>query len=164
MIIHIDIVLPAGESALQEERYVQISTQKWMDWYVYMQNDIVGNVRGCIGDPGPQGHWKITQIGDTGKCLLSTKQWPNWYMYMQDNNVGNVRGWNGDPGPQGHWIMEQKGTVIVNGQNIPTYVFYNEKWPNWYVYMQDKATGNVRGWNGDPGIQGYFVFKQVPYN
>jgi len=80
---------------------------------------------------------------------------------MQDNSKGNVRGWQGDPGPQGHWMITQKGTVIVGGQSLPTYVFNPERWRNWYMYMQDNSKGNVRGWKGDPGIQGYFIIKQA---
>ena len=28
-----------------------------------MQNNSRGNIKGWNGDPGPQGHWKITQRG-----------------------------------------------------------------------------------------------------
>jgi len=142
--------------------YQLMSTQKWMNWFVYMQSNSEGNVRGWKGDPGNQGHWNITQIGSTNKYLLSPKEWPNRYLYMQDNSKGNVRGWQGDPGPQGHWMITQKGTVIVGGQSLPTYVFNPERWRNWYMYMQDNSKGNVRGWKGDPGIQGYFIIKQAP--
>ena len=138
-----------------------MSTQKWMDCYVYMQDNGSGNDRGWEEDPGPQGYWKITQIESTDKYLLSPMKWPNWYMYMQDNSDGNIRGWKGDPGPQGHWMITQKGTVIVNGQSVPTYVFSTCKWPDWYMYMQDNYAGNVRGCKGDPGIQGYFIMNEV---
>ena len=143
------------------DSHLLLSTQKWMNWNVYMQSNNEGNVRGWKEDPGQQGHWKITQIGSTNKYLLSPKEWPDWYMYMQNNVEGNVRGWKGDPGPQGHWMITQKGTVIVNGQSIPTYVLCTEKWPSCYMYMQNNATGNVRGYEGDPGIQGYFIMKST---
>ena len=145
---------------------VRISTQKWMDWYVYMQDNSEGNVRGWKGDPGQQGHFVFTKVAQpspdgTVRYLVSPKEWPNWYMYMQNNGDGNVRGWPGDPGEQGHWIITRKGTVIVGGREIPTYVLHTERWPGWYMYMQDNAAGNVGGWNGDPGIQGYFIFERI---
>ena len=142
--------------------YQLLSPEKWPNWFLYMQSNAEGNVRGWNGDPGPQGHWKITQIGSTDTYLLSPKQWPNWYMYMQSNAEGNVRGWNGDPGPQGHWKITQKGSVTIGCETIPTYVLTPVTWPNWYIYMQSNAEGNIRGWNGDPGISGYFIMKDAP--
>ena len=144
--------------------YQLMSTQKWMDWYVYMEFNSEGSVRGWKGDPSRQRHWNITQIGSTNKYLLSPRRWPNWYMYMQDNSRhnGNVRGWQGDPGPQGHWMITQKGTVSVGNQSLPTYVFNTERWPKRYIYMQNATAGFVRGWDGDPGIQGYFIMRKAP--
>ena len=139
-----------------------ISPQKWTNWYVYMKDNAGGNVRGWNGYPGQQDHWKITQIGSSDKYLLSTQQWPDWYMFMADNGTGNVRGMAGDPGPQGHWTITQKGTVIINGEHVPTYVLSTEQWPNWFIYMKDSGEGNIRGWEGDPGIQGYFIFQKAP--
>ena len=138
-----------------------MSTQRWMNWYVYMAK----TVRGWEGDPGPQGHWNITQIGSTNKYLLSPQGWPNWYMYMQDNSPlhqCNVKGWQGDPGPQGHWMITQKGTVIVGNQSLPTYVFTTEQWPNRHMYMQNVGGGYVKGYDGDPGRQGYFIMRKAP--
>ena len=82
-------------------------------------------------------------------------------MYMQNGADGNVRGWNGDPGHQGHWYVEQKGTVIIEEQHIPTYTFKPKAYPAWYMYMQKNADGNVRGLNGDPDTQGYFIFTAI---
>ena len=80
---------------------------------------------------------------------------------MQNNKDGNVRGWNGDPGPQGHWKFTQKGTVTIGNEVVPTFVFTSVKWPNWFMYMQKNKEGNIRGWNGDPGPQGYFIMTMV---
>ena len=30
------------------------------------------------------------------------------------------------------------------------------------MYMEDNKEGNIWGWNGDPGYQGYFIMKVVP--
>ena len=35
------------------------------------------------------------------------------------------------------------------------------KWPDWCVYMQSNAEGNVRGWAGLPGYQGEFIFTPL---
>ena len=36
---------------------------QWPNWYMYMENNKEGSVRGWNGDPGPQGHWKVTYRG-----------------------------------------------------------------------------------------------------
>ena len=142
--------------------YQLMSTQKWMNWYVYMKNNDERNVHGWKGDPGPQGHWNITQIGSSNKYLLSPRRWPNWYMYMQKGANSGIYGWQGDPGPQGHWMITQKGTVIVGNQSLPTYVFTTEQRSNRYMYMQNFSQGNLCGWDGDPGVQGYFIMRKAP--
>ena len=134
-----------------------MSTQKWTDIYVYA--DILGMIIGFRGDPGQQGHWNFTQIGSTNKYLLSPQRWPNWYLYMQGHTVS---GWRGDPGPQGHWMITQKGTVSVGDQSLPTYVFTTEQYPNRYMYMQNFFQGKLCGWDGDPGVQGYFIMRKTP--
>ena len=134
------------------------STVNWPDWYVYMENAAGANVRGYKGNPGDQGHWIFTQVGD--KYLISPKKWPKWYIYMEDNGTGNVKGWSGDPGPQGHWKLNKIGTVTIGDRNFNKYLLNTEKWPNWYMYMENNSTGNVRGWNGDPGPQGHFIYEE----
>ena len=32
-----------------------------------------------------------------------------------------------------------------------------KKWPEWYAYMEDCPTGNVRAWDSDPGVQGWWI-------
>lgn len=123
-----------------------------------MENAAEANVRGYNGDPGEQGHWLFTEVSG-GRYLISPKKWPNWYMYMQDNGTGNVKGWNGDPGPQGHWKLTKKDTTTIGDRNFNTYLLSTEKWPNWFMYMENNASGNVRGWNGDPGVQGHFIYE-----
>ena len=81
---------------------------------------------------------------------------------MENNKEGNVRGWNGVPGPQGHWIATLKDTVTIGDEAVVKYTFSPEKWPKWFMYMEDNKEGNIRGWNGDPGSQGYFIMKYVP--
>lgn len=36
-----------------------------------------------------------------------------------------------------------------------------EKWQNWYMYMENNSKGNFRGWNGDPGPQGHWLFTEI---
>ena len=125
-----------------------LTTEKWPDWYVYMQDNGVGNVRGWEGHPGDQGIFIAKNIGYS-KFLISTRKWPNWYLYMQNDSKGNIRGWKGDPGPQGHWHIE------YNGDGTFT-LLTTDKWKDWFMYMQSDSVGNVRGWKGDPGPQGHF--------
>ena len=126
---------------------------EWPLYYVYEQDNGVGNVRGWSGPPGPQGQFTFKRIWKKDCYLISAKQWPNWYIYMQDNGEGNVRAYEGDPGPQGHWYV----TTRKDGYKQLSTV----QWPNWYMYMQDNSDGNVRGWNGDPGPQGHFHLHKV---
>ncbi len=102
-----DMVSTQGDlifTPIDEGNYFLISTARWKDWYLYMQDNGEGNVRGYQNDPGPQGHWKITPKFD-GSFLLSTKTWPSWYMYMQDVATGNIVGCNGDIGTQAHFKL-----------------------------------------------------------
>ena len=39
--------------------------EKWPNWYMYMQSDDTGNVRGWKGDPGPQGHFMMAKAPGT---------------------------------------------------------------------------------------------------
>ena len=82
-------------------------------------------------------------------------------MYMEDNDEGNVSGFKGDPGPQGHWTVTDVGTVTIDGKTVKTYDLATVKWPNWFIYMEDNKEGNIRGWNGDPGSQGYFIIVKA---
>merc|ERR1712060_198326 len=46
------------------------------------------------------------------------------------------------------------------------YLFWTRQWGNgdngWFMYMRDNGYGNVRGWKGDPGVQGHLVFTKRP--
>ena len=147
--------------SFDEAYYYCLSPKKWQNWHMYMEDNKDGYVRGWNGDPGPQGYWQFTQIGLTDTYLVSSEEWPNWYMHMENNKEGSIRGWNGDPAPQGHWIATLKDTVTIGNEAVATYVFTTEKWPNWYIYMEDNKEGSIRGWNGDPGSQRYFIMKHV---
>ena len=148
--------------SFDEVHYYRLSPEKWQNWDVYMENNSKGYVRGWNGDPGPPGHWLFTEIGSTDRFPVSPKEWPKWYMYMENNKEGNVRGWNGDPGPQGYWIATLKDTVTIGNEAVVTYAFSPEKWPNWFIYMENNKEGSIRGWNGNPGSQGHFIMKHVP--
>ena len=128
----------------------RMTTMKWPNWFVYMQSNEDGNVRGWESLPGYQGEFIFTPYKDN-LYFISTKSWPQWYLYMQDNAEGNVRGWQGDPGPQGHWRIAPR----YDG----SFMLSTAKWKHWHMYMQDNKTGNVRGYGGDPGPQGHFVLS-----
>lgn len=141
---------PKHSFPLRDAHVLRLATLRWRHWFVYMQNNSTGNVRGYGGIPGDQGELIFTP-NENGTYLISTKKWPNWYFYMQDIKDGNIRGWQGDPGPQGHWRVKPRGDGSI--------LLCTEKWDNWYMYMQDNAEGNMRAWQGDPGPQGYFVLS-----
>ena len=141
-------------------------TKKWPDWYVYMENNKIGNVRGQNGDPGAKGHWKISVApGSTPENLLlrfSPKQWPNWFMCMDTDSTGNIIGSNGDPGPRGYWKLTDKEKTKVGDVDFEVFALSPKQWPDWYAYMVNDSQANLRGWNGDPGEQGYFMMKKIP--
>lgn len=120
---------------------------------MYSQDTSDGNVRGWTGDPGPQGHIVLKDMGD--HYMISTQRWPHWYVYMQNNDPGNVRTWDGDPGPQGHWIIKE------NTLEPGTYRLSTKEWQSHHLYMQNKDDGNCRGWKHDPGEQGWWTFKPL---
>ena len=128
-----------------------MSTVRWPNRYVYMQNAYGGNVRGYDGHPGDQGVFKVKpHKGDT--FLISPCEWPNWNIYMKRDLVGNVTGYRGDPGRQGHWRF----TIIDINERV--FLVSTAKWPGWYMYMKDNSLSmNVRGWREDPGSQGHFI-------
>jgi len=71
------------ELDLLEQGFWLLSTAKWNNWYMYMQDTTKGNARGWKGDPGPQGWFKFKKQAD-GSYVISTAQWPNCYLYMQN--------------------------------------------------------------------------------
>jgi len=98
---------------------------------------------------------------------LSPAKWPGHYLYMQDNSEGNVRGWHGDPGPQGWFRIQSVSQYETEGGYMVSYAapyFHMRpaRWDTHYVYMQNKSSGNVRGWEGDPGPQGHFAIVRNP--
>ena len=70
-----------------------------------------------------------------------------------NSSTANVRSYKGDPGPQGHWIVTKTDDEY--------YQFSTEKWPNWYMYMQNLPGGNVSGLEGDPGSKGKFYLMAM---
>ena len=129
----------------------RMSTVKWPNWYVYMESNREGNVRGWGSLPGYQGEFIFTSLGESNLYLISPKSWPTWYLYMENNSTGNVRGKEGDPGEQGHWRIKPR--------HDGSFMLSTTKWEHWHIYMQDNAVGNVRGYGGDPGPQGHFVLS-----
>lgn len=142
------------------EGYWLLTTSEWENSYIYVQNTEDGNVRAWQDeDPGPQGHFKFTQNED-GTWLISTKAYPNWFVYMQDSEDGNVRCWEEDPGEQGWWNVEH--FRCPEGRVTQAMKLTTAKWPEWFLYEQNQEDGNVRGWSGDPGPQGWLVLTPAP--
>mmetsp|Transcript_57770 Transcript_57770/g.96128 ORF Transcript_57770/g.96128 Transcript_57770/m.96128 type:complete len:520 (-) Transcript_57770:34-1593(-) len=143
--------LPSGQ--------YRFSTVKWPGCYMYMQDDMTGNVRGWQGDAGPQGWWQvIVHPTQSDYYLLSTKKWPECFMFMQASLDGNARGWNErDPGPQGYFKL------IPHPTERSAFLITAQEWEDeWFLYMQTGVSGNVRAWNTDPGPQGWW--KIEPWN
>ena len=69
-----------------------ISTVKWSDWFMYIQDNDKGNVRGWKGDPGGQGYWKLKCVppSSPGHYVFCSVKWPDWFIYIHDNEEGNV--------------------------------------------------------------------------
>ena len=105
-----------------------MTTQKWPDWFVYMQEKNEGNVRGWKGPSGNQGEFdlRFTPIKEDF-YLISTARWRNRYFYLKDIKDARVRGSEGDPGSQGHWriIPRDDGSFMLS----------TEQWPSWFIYM-----------------------------
>lgn len=115
-----------------------LTVEKWPNWYLYMSNDSVGNIRGCEGHPGDQGVFNISP-GRDGFFRLTTKKWPTWYVYMESSSFRNVRGWEGDPGKQGYWRF------IIKDLKAHCFTFVTQEYPECYMYMQENAWGNISG-------------------
>ena len=62
----------------------RMSTVEWPNWYVYMQSNGEGNVRGWEGLPGYQGELIFTpDTSNSELFLISTKTWPDWYIHAR---------------------------------------------------------------------------------
>lgn len=77
------------------------------DWYLYMKDNLSGNVMGRKRCLGLETYWCI-DCNDVKKhtLLLSTAKWPRWHIYMRNDSIANIRSQNGDPGTKGHFILE----------------------------------------------------------
>ena len=128
-----------------------MTTKKWPNWYVYMQDyDSLFNVQGKKGHPGEQGEFKFTSAQRSGYYLISSKHWPNRYLYMHNDRHKSVQGWEGDPGPQGHWLITPRrdGSILLS----------TEKWSDHYMYMQNWFGGDILG-TKEPNEQAYFILS-----
>ena len=63
-----------------EDGYWMVSTKQHPEHYLYVQNNEEGNARCWEGNPGPQGHFKITKLED-GSFMFYTREWPSYYYY-----------------------------------------------------------------------------------
>ena len=126
----------------------RMTTVKWPDWYVKMNDDEKGDLQGKQGYPGQQGEFKFTRIG-YHYYFISPRRWPDWYVYMEEKN-GNVRGCKGRPGSEGHWrvVPRSDGTVLLS----------TERWRGCYMCMKNKPSGDVQG-TEEPDEQAYFILS-----
>ena len=83
-----------------------IQTKASPTWYLYMEDNFGGDIKGSRQCPGPEGHWCIECSDIRNRTfLLSTAKWPQWYMYMKKGSSAKVRGEKGDPGQKGHFKL-----------------------------------------------------------
>jgi hypothetical protein len=81
---------------------------------------------------------------------------------MQNVEDGNVRHWDEEAegegvGPQGLWKILRVGET---DEGEPVFSMNTMQWPNWFMYVQNNSEGNVRGWKGDAGHPGHFIFTK----
>lgn len=130
---------------------VLLTPSRWPRWYAYVTE--AGHLAGWKGDPGAAGYWIIEENGD-GTFSLYPKAWPYYRMYMRHGSLGVVAG---------HWADNDQNRWIVN--EIPErkghFTFCPKKWPTWYMYMTLGKAADVRGWESDPGPQGYWFIRRV---
>lgn len=124
-------------------------TQKWPNWYAYMNNDAYGSMTGStvLNDQGYFFFDTISSVDNT--FYLRSVKWPKWYVYMKNDGEGKLYGWKGNPGSSGKWKIIR----FSDGY----YMLSPEKWLDWFVYMKKDSYGTVRGWKGDPGEQGHWT-------
>lgn len=86
-----------------------MATERWKDWFIYMQSNETGNIRGWKSDPSDQGYFTFEKSDFSFKDIPAYKiksyKWPNYYIYMEEG--GNVRGCKENPGIKGYFIIQE---------------------------------------------------------
>ncbi len=83
----------------------KISVKTWPNWFLYMESTNQ-NVRGCEGDPGRKGYWRVSQVHDMAYTVeIALFKEEEYNIYMQNNSTGNVACMHGWPGDEGRWVL-----------------------------------------------------------
>ena len=114
----------------------------------YMHVDDTGKVTGSKTT-----RQEFTIIPHDGGTFLIRQASFDWYLCMKDSASGEVKGHKRCPGLEGFWCVE------CNDIKSRTLLLNSAKWPKLHVYMKDDNVASVSSQNGDPGIQGHFIFK-----
>ena len=90
--------------------FYHITNKKWPNYFVYMQDNSAGNIKGWKGNPGIQGEWKLSVHNFSEKSqnftfTLAPKKWLDHNIYIQNKKKGLLYGWKGDIGDEGHFVL-----------------------------------------------------------
>nr|T1PRE3.1 RecName: Full=Toxin CfTX-A; AltName: Full=Toxin A; Short=TX-A; Flags: Precursor [Chironex fleckeri]AFQ00676.1 toxin A precursor [Chironex fleckeri] len=122
----------------------RVQNRYWPTWYIckesYMGNHMF---RGCSNVRSPSVQIRALENGYQkinlrGKNMYITKHAQGWAWGTADN----------DPGEQGYFVF----VPLKSGY----YMISTKKWPNYFVYMESSASGYIRSWNHNPGLQGHW--------
>ena len=143
-----------------------LSTEKWPDWQMAVESQSNRNVAGVSGDPGTKGYFVFTKHGCSPNeyYTISPQSHPE-AVYMGSDSTGNVQiKPSVSPDDDAKWKIELKGTTRTSGGLSVTYYHFTPiAYPNWHMYVDCDAKGNVRGACGDnPGPQANILFRQIP--
>nr|T1PQV6.1 RecName: Full=Toxin CfTX-B; AltName: Full=Toxin B; Short=TX-B; Flags: Precursor [Chironex fleckeri]AFQ00677.1 toxin B precursor [Chironex fleckeri] len=122
----------------------RVENRYWPAWHIckesYMGNHMF---RGCSYIKSAGVHISALDNGYLklnlkGKNMYITKHAQGWAWGTADN----------DPGEQGYFIF----VPLKSGY----YMISTKKWPNYFVYMESSASGYIRSWHNNPGLQGHW--------
>ena len=126
------------------------------DYYMYMRGDFTGLIRCDTGDQGEQGDIILTpQLEPDVDCFLNfrafggsfaitTAAYPDRYLHIDDN--GEVTGSK---------TTRQAFTITPHDGST----FLIQASPDWYLYMEDNMSGEVKGHRRCPGPEAYWCIE-----
>lgn len=98
--------------------------------------------------------WYVQFKAFSGTFQITTEKWPERFLYMQHR--GNIRG------VESPYCKGEQSVFKIEPLCDEKFLISTTEWPEWYLYMSGvlwSTDGDVRGWFGDPGRQGYWYFK-----
>jgi len=98
--------------------------------------------------------WYVQFKAFGGTFKITTEKWPERFLYMQ--HTGNIRG------IESPYCKGERSVFKIEPLCDEKFLISTKEWPEWYLYMSGvlwSTDGDVRGWFGDPGRQGYWYFK-----